>query len=390
MFKEFIELRHVRGFKTAVLPLSIAFFVYTFGWGITSPMFSIFINNITGSLFLTGVVLSLTTMMGIFLNFPLGILEGRLKIKRVLQAMLLIYVAIALLYPTAGSLVPLLALSIVRGVASSFLWLTSWSYIFYYTRRKEKGKETGFFSSMNDLASALSPLLGGFAVALSFFAPFYILAATSLAAFLIITFFIKENPKPKVYSFKKQFQTLRRRIKDKAFVKTILMIFVFYALINVYYSFVSVLLNGEGVSIFFIGVLLTVSLLITALLEVTIGNLIDRHGLRKVLSLAVIAAAVTGFSIVLSQSVVYLLLAITLFTISYTIIFIGLYSRMEDIIRADKAAMTGAIATFKDAGYTIGPLLAGMVMLPLGIKETFMLVSGMFLLLLPITLSLKD
>jgi MFS family permease len=101
MFKEFSDLRHIVNFKRVIFPISIAFFIYTFGWGITSPIFSIYVAKVTGNLFLTGVILSMTTMMGIFLNIPLGILENRMNIKRVLQTVLLIYSALALLYPVA-------------------------------------------------------------------------------------------------------------------------------------------------------------------------------------------------------------------------------------------------------------------------------------------------
>ena len=49
--------------------------------------------------------------------------------KRVLQVVLLFYSALALLYPQAGNVPSLLLLSVSRGVASSFLWLTSWAYV---------------------------------------------------------------------------------------------------------------------------------------------------------------------------------------------------------------------------------------------------------------------
>jgi len=100
-------------------------------------------------------------MMGIFLNIPLGILENRMNLKRVLQTVLLIYSALALLYPVVNSFLSLLLVSVARGVASSFLWLTSWAYVFAYTEKSVKGKETGLFSDMNDIASALSPIVGG-------------------------------------------------------------------------------------------------------------------------------------------------------------------------------------------------------------------------------------
>ena len=71
-------------------------------------------------------------------------------------------------------------------------------------------------------------------------------------------------------------------------------------------------------------------------------------------------------------------------------IFIALYSRMSDVMSADKVAMTGAIATFKDLGYTVGPLLAGLLIGAVGIVDTFYMVGAGFVILLPISLTLHD
>ena len=59
-------------------------------------------------------------MAGIFLNIPFGLIEDRLNMKRVLQVVLLFYSGIALLYPQADGFLPLLLLSIGRGLASPF------------------------------------------------------------------------------------------------------------------------------------------------------------------------------------------------------------------------------------------------------------------------------
>ena len=56
----------------------------------------------------------------------------------------------------------------------------------------------------------------------------------------------------------------------------------------------------------------------------------------------------------------------------------------------DKVAMTGAIATFKDLGYTIGPLLAGTIISLVGMHYTFLISGAAFLFLLPIALRLHD
>jgi MFS family permease len=390
VFKEFSELRHITNFKRVILPVSIAFFIYTGGWGLVSPVFSIYVQNVTGNLSLTGVILSLTTMMGIFLNIPVGILENRMNIKRVLQVVLLIYSVLAVLYTLANTFQLLLLVSIARGISSSFLWLTSWAYIFSYTERKVKGKETGFFSDMNDLASAVFPVLGGFVTIISFLLPFYLLSLASLTAFAVITIFLKKAPKHRKGSLRSQTRILGRYMHSRRFIKTVSLIIVFYSLINIYYSFLSLLLYSEGFSVPLIGVILTVSLLPAVALEVPMGNAVDRFGVRKTLVPAAVLTTVTAILITMVSDYYYTLAVVTAFTISYTWIFIVLYSRMSDTMRKNKIAMTGAIAAFKDVGYTIGPLIAGVMMGFMSIKETFLLAGAAFALLIPIALTLHD
>jgi MFS family permease len=390
MFKEFGELRHIVNFKRVIFPISIAFFIYTFGWGITSPIFSIYVENVTGNLFLTGLILSLTTMMGIFLNIPFGIIEDKMNVKRVLQIVLLIYSALALLYPVADTFLSLLLVSVTRGVASSFLWLTSWAYVFAYAEKSVKGKEVGFFSGMNDFASALSPVVGGLISVLSFFLPFYVLSLTSLTAFVVVSLYLKETPKPEKASLNVQATTLLSYMRNSRFVKTVFLIIVFYALINVYYSFLPIFLNSEGIAIPLIGVILTVALLPAVALEVPIGNLIDRHGIRKTLAVAASLTTLTAVMIPFSNSLYCTLAIVTAFTMSYTVIFIALYSRMSDIMGESKTAITGAIATFKDLGYTLGPLAAGALMGFISVRDTFFIAGAAFALLIPVALLLHD
>ncbi|HQT45202.1 MAG TPA: MFS transporter [Candidatus Micrarchaeota archaeon] len=390
MFGELNDLRHVSKFKRGILPLSIVFFIYTFGWGMTAPIFSIYVQNVTGNLFMTGVVLSMTTMMGIFLNIPFGLLMGRVNVKRVLQAVLLAYAALAVLYPAAGTLQSLLLVSIARGILSSILWLVSWACIFAYVDKGVKGKEVGFFSDMNDLASALSPMLGGLAAALSFFLPFYLLALTSLIAFAAVTVYMKEVPRPKKAPLKTQMSALLAHARDNRFVKTVFLIVLFYALINVYYAFLAVFLHGQGIPIATIGVMLTVALLPAVALEVPMGNLADKYGVGKSMAAAAFFAMASGMLLPLSGNVYLTAALVTAFTVSYTMIFIALYARMSDIMGKGKTAMTGAMATFKDLGYTLGPLAAGLMMGVVGIQGTFIAAGALFALLIPMALSLHD
>lgn len=390
MFKEIGDLRHFKNFSRIILPVSIAFFIYTFGWGVVSPMFSIFVNNITKSTFLTGVILSITTLFGVLLDIPFMLIIDRLNMKRVLQIVLLAYVGFALLYPVANNTFSLLLISIGRGVASSFLWLTSWSYVFNFANKKVRGKESGFFSSMNDFASGVAPLVGGFATLTAFLLPFYVLAATSFAAFIVVSLFVHASPRVKKVLIASQFAALFRNMKKPNFLKTMFLIVIFYALINVFYSFIAILLNSEGISVFYIGLLLTVALLPAVALEVPIGNAIDKHGVRKMLSIAAVLTATTGILFTLSNNLFYIAAFLLAFTVSYTTIFIALYSRMSDLIKKESITLMGPIATIKDLGYTIGPLMGGWLIGVISIGPAFMVTGAAFAVLVPVALTLHD
>ncbi len=390
MLKEIADLRQVKNFGKVILPISVAFFIYTFGLGVLSPMFSIYVNGITKSTELTGIILSITTLFGVLLNIPFMVIIDRINMKRVLQVVLLAYAAFALLYPMANTFDYLMFISIGRGVASSFLWLTSWAYIFGFASQKVRGKETGFFSSMNDFASGIAPLVGGFATLISFIFPFYVLAFTSFLSFVVISLFVHSSPKIDRTPAKKQLGALARNMKKGNFLKTVLLVVIFYALMNAFYSFISIFLHSEGVSILDIGLVLTVALLPAVMLEVPIGNLIDKHGVKKVIVVASAAAAATGFLFTLSTNIIYLGTFILAFTISYTAIFIALYARMSDLIKKEGLSLLGPIAAIKDLGYTIGPLIGGFVIGISGIVPAFAIFGVGYLLLLPIALTLKN
>ena len=147
---------------------------------------------------------------------------------------------------------------------------------------------------------------------LSFLLPFYVLSVTSFVAFVVISIRLKESPKPPKVSFTLQMSRLGHYLEDGRFAKTLMLIVVFYALINIYYSFLSLFLNDEGISVPAIGVI-HVALLPAVALEVPMGHLMDKQGIRRTLSLAVVASAVTALIIPLSQNLYFTAFAVTTF-----------------------------------------------------------------------------
>ncbi|MCL5068587.1 MAG: MFS transporter, partial [Thaumarchaeota archaeon] len=157
------------------------------------------------------------------------------------------------------------------------------------------------------------PIVGGLVSILSFYLPFYVLSLTSIVAFAIVSLRLKETPKPEKASLQLQITKLSGYLRDKRFQKTVVLIVLFYALINIYYSFFTVFLNDEGISIPLIGVILTVALLPAVTLEVPMGHLMDSRGIRKTLSLAVVLTTFTALMIPLSSNFYYTIVFVTAF-----------------------------------------------------------------------------
>jgi len=115
------------------------------------------------------------------------------------------------------------------------------------------------------------------------------------------------------------------------------------------------------------------------------------------LTVSAVFTTITAVLIPLPSSIIpyagnlyYTMAVLIAFTASYTMIFIVLYSRMSDTLGENKVAMTGAIAAFKDLGYTLGPLIAGFLMGFISISMTFLLTGIAFIFLVPVALTLHD
>ena len=113
-----------------MIPLSLVIFFIALSKTILAPVLPIFLQNITNDLFLTGILLSLTGIVGIFLSIPLGVLTDKFELKRILQIMFIGFVIMPILFTFSNSFLGLFFVIIITAIIGTLTWCAVWTYAF--------------------------------------------------------------------------------------------------------------------------------------------------------------------------------------------------------------------------------------------------------------------
>jgi|GEM_PF-2997571 len=374
-FTRFLGERFIH-FKKMV-PLSITFFFYLFGWGLLAPIFNIRINEITGSLFLSGIVFSMVGFVRIFLDPSVGLLCDKFSPKKLLQIALLSYALIFFLYSVVNSFIELLIIRVFNGFAAALLWICGWTLV----RRKSKGRyaqeELSAWVTIQDIAYIFGPIIGGFLItALSWKPVFYIASLISLIAFVYASISL-ENPelKHKPISLKKQFKSF---FKNKSSSIRLVSITLLIALVaSAFAGFLPLRLDASGVSIEEISIILSIAVITPYLIfPVIIGVLSDRYG-RKIPTIIGLLCCFYGLFMFsnLNSFAQFFFYTFVIYT-GFAFISMSVNAELNDLLHIEEVGgFTGIFEMIKDVGNSFGPIIFGLIASFSGMGLAFMILS---------------
>ncbi|MFH1866606.1 MAG: MFS transporter [Patescibacteria group bacterium] len=141
--------------------MALVMFFFSFGWGFIDPWWAIYIEKITNSFWLTGVVLALFGFTGLLVSFPLGQAIDRFDHKQIIRCSLVLYLIVAALYFAAGYLnsVPLLIVAVlINGISSIMIYETSQAYV-DHNYKGDKSYNYSFYLSLDALGFILGTFL---------------------------------------------------------------------------------------------------------------------------------------------------------------------------------------------------------------------------------------
>jgi MFS family permease len=361
------------------MPLSLVYGIFSWGWGLTTPIFAILINSITKDIFLTGIIISIWGVIGLISDIPSGILCDKFSLKRILQFCLFFYIFITIGYALATNFWELLVVRIAHSAFGALMWVAIWAYLFKAIKKDHTGEEIGIFSMFYDFAATVAPIIGGIIATISFFMPFYILSVCCGISLLIISFMLKDYPpcqrKPFFFLLKKELGDFKK-VGMSSIGKFAFLIIVVYSAVNIISVFLPILLHEAGVSYSYIGVVIAVAILPAVLMEAFLGKYVDHKQHENIIVIGLLG---------LGLSVIPLIFTLHIGFVLFTILFYGITSSLIIILinaiafamapRNERGAFSGITTFFKDIGNFAGPLIGGFALKFAGTPWTMSLVA---------------
>lgn len=358
-----------------LLPLSTTFFFYLLAWGIVIPIFNIKINEVTGSLFLSGIIFSLFGFIRIFFDPATGLLCDRINPKKILQASFLAYALIFLLYTLANNFELLFVTRFLHAIAGSMIWVSGWTLV----RRKSKGhhaqEEISTWTTIQNIAYVIAPIIGGIIISATSWQPvYYIASITCLAGYIYTTIKVDvpENHNGTIKKFSQQWKSFFKN-KSSA-VRLSILTLILFTVTTAFGEFLPLHLNINKLSIGEISVIIAVGTTVPYILfPVVIGIISDKYG-RKIPTIIGLALMSIGF-LILGQVTTFTQFLFYTFVVFTGSAFIGMCvnAELNDLTKMEEVGgFTGIFEMIKDIGIAAGPLIAGYIASGTNIAVSFL------------------
>ncbi len=340
-------------------------FAAMLGLGIIGPLMPLLANRLGATGTALGLVFSGFSIART-LTMPLvGHQSDRLGRKRFIVVGLLIYSLISVGYLFSHSVLELIWLRVLHGMASAMVIPIAMAYAGELARKGQEGETMGTFSMATMAGLGVGPLLGGvFTDWLGQEAAFLSLTALALIAAGFGYCFLPETRRSNRSPAIPFFQGLQRILSHRAVLGVLWFRFIMTLARGTIISFFPLYAASVGMSLAKIGILLSVNMLLMSLLQKCFGRLTDRTGHRlSFIQAGMILAAISLALIPSFHQFWQLFLLNVVMGLAGALAFPAAIALMVEYGR--KRGMGSAMAYFNMAlstGMILAPLLSGLIM----------------------------
>lgn len=345
------------------LILSFTLLVVMIGYGMVMPIMPFYIEKLGAGGRELGWLMSSYSLMQLICAPLWGILSDRVGRKPVLTVGVLGYALTLFLFGLADTLWMLFAARTLSGILSSATMPTAMAYIGDNAPEKERSQGMGQLSAAMGVGIVAGPLLGGLLSSGSLSRPFFIGAALTFVAFLLVIFVLPEPQPP------------RPAAKDKALppraaVRQVLLSRVGLLLLPIFIMSFG-LTSFQGITGLYVvdkfsfdtrqvgAMWMVMGAVLVAAQGTLAGPLTKRFG-EPPLIWAGLAGGALGF-LFMTLSVNYLtsLLALGFFALSLALIGPALNGYISRLAKERQGAVMGMNSAATSLGRVVGPLWAG-------------------------------
>ena len=335
------------------------------------PLVAKFTLSLGGDLKTASTAAGLMSLSSLFVCPFAGLLSDRFPRKRILQISFIAYAICLFLHLLAKTVPVLMALRLLTGIFFSVNSVTAVAFSTGFIPKKHMGEGLGYASLANVLAQAIGPGIG---LALSeqfgFGASFLLAGLCAGASLAMITLFPKQNAEAAQQApAPKQGIQLRNLFAPEltAFMLVTVLFSWGNSLLSTYLAIIGDERNITGIALFF-----TVYSIAMVVLRPLSGKLFDRKGVYVMMIPALIFAAAGMWTIGSAMSLTVILVAAVILAVGQGAGIPSMQAHSINRLGQERAGVAvSTIQIGQNLGNAVGPMLGGVLVVPLGYKGLF-------------------
>ena len=372
-------MRRGRPFMLLMLADFLARSAYQMG---KTPLLPIFAAGLGASGAFLGMIVSISTLTGLFLKPLFGILSDRWGRRVWLLIGAGFFAFIPFFYRFIQTPEQLLAIRLAHGLATAIYGPVTLAYIAELSRGGRVAEDIGWFGMARSGGYIVGPALAGWLLlSLDAVAVFTIIGLLSCAVFLPVLR-LPAAPARKAQKRKPLLRHIRNAIGDGARTPAIwltgsLESISFVALYTLK-AFLPIYALEAGVSVALVGLFFSLHEAVHLLMKPACGRLGDRFGYLPAISLGMLLLALSLPLVnVLDQGALFLLPAVMM-GIAQALIFPAAIALVSDRISPQHlGAGMGLIGMMQNFGKVAGPVLGGLGIASLGYESALLALSAL-------------
>ncbi|MHB8172680.1 MAG: MFS transporter [Thermincolia bacterium] len=360
----------------------VSFLVWTSYSMARNPLLPLFATDLGSNPLELGLVIAASTITGIFLKGPLGILSDIKGQNNLFVFGVGIVATVPFLYLFVDSFWELTAVRFLHGIATAILGPVT-AAIIVGMFEKQRAAKVGWYTSATTLGKLLGPLVGGYVLLFSDYKTSYIIVGIfGLIAFLIT--FLNYNVASTCRSCtspKKNSMTLSFKEVHNGFIAvlsnypiaiigainaiTFFTIGSLETLLPLYAANILEFHAGE------IGIILTSQSVLVLFARPYIGMISDQKGHKPMIVSGLLIAGITLMLVVLTENFWFLIVLISIYGLATAIIESSSIALIADYARSERyGTAMGVQGTIMDIGHATGPLVSGLMLKQFGFIPT--------------------
>ena len=339
-----------------------------------------------------GLLISAFTFPGIFLTPVTGVIADRFGRKKVLIPSLFIFAIAGFSIFFIRHFEYIIAFRFLQGIGAASLGSLNTTLIGDYFKGKDRPEAMGLNASVLSLSTASYPLIGGILASIAWYYPF-ILPLLAIPVGFFVLFGIQEPGIEKQINYRQYFSSMKTTILRKEvisiFILGILTFIILYGAFLTYLPFVlSDKFNFDSRKI---GILLSLSSVMTAIVATQVGKLTNKYGSMKILKLAFIFYFFVTISIPFINDIFLFIFPIFLFGAAQAFNIPSLQTLLANLAPDNQRGIFMSLNGMNlRLGQTLGPLIIGLGFSIKGIEGAYVLASVIAIFGFAILLNMKN